>query len=321
MGKFVLQLPVISSNMKDITGPKMVATMAEYGGMGILHRFTREDIVDDHGIADFEESKNLCTELWRHSGLVNMDQDPTDLFGVSVGVQESDKERFDKLYEAGAKIFCVDVAHGHHVLVKKMISWIRGKCFNTVCIIAGNVATPQGARDLVEWGADIVKIGIGPGDVCMTRKNTGVGVPQLYALKEIRNTCPNIVMIADGGIKSTGDIAKALKYANAVMVGSFIAGTSETPGHVYENPEGQYYKVYGGSASGERKVQNGQHHKHVEGIVKMVPFRGKAKFILRKIKENLQSAFSYSGAMTLPEFQNKAILKEISGGAKQESKL
>jgi len=105
------------------------------------------------------------------------------------------------------------------------------------------------------------------------------------------------------------------------MLGSFLAGTSETPGHVYETPEGQYYKVYGGSASGERKVQNGQNNKHVEGVVKMVPFRGKVKYILRKIKENLQSSFSYSGANNLIEFQNKSVLKEISSGAKQESKF
>lgn len=319
MGKFKLQLPVISANMKDITGPKMVLAMATHGAIGILHRFIKEGEGDDYGVSDFQESIDLLQPETFNDGF----NTPKLLghLGVSVGVQEMDKERFRRLHGCGAQIFCIDVAHGHHILVKNMIEWVRTMYSPSICIIAGNVATAKGAKDLIEWGADIIKVGIGPGDVCMTRKNTGVGVPQLHALKEIREANPDIKMIADGGIKSTGDIAKALKYANAVMIGSFIAGTSETPGHVYENPDGKYYKVYGGSASGERKVQNGQSHKHVEGIVKMVDFRGKVKYILRKIKENLQSAFSYSGANNLAEFQQKAVLREISGGAKQESKL
>lgn len=312
MGKITLTLPVISANMKDITGPKMVLAMAEHGGLGILHRFVQD------------QSNPVCAAVQEYKNTIDLmeevDMPFHNMVGVSVGVQESDKFRFEALYKAGARIFTVDVAHGHHILVKNMIRWITENSYD-VCIIAGNIATVQGAKDLMEWGADIVKVGIGPGDVCMTRKNTGVGVPQLHALEEIRNALPNIKMISDGGIKSTGDIPKALKYANAVMVGSFIAGTSETPGHVYESPEGQYYKVYGGSASGERKVQNGQSFKHVEGVVKMIPFRGKVKYILRKIRENLQSAFSYSGANSLEEFQKKAILKEISGSAKQESKI
>ena len=315
MGKFNLRLPIISANMKDITGPKMALTMAMHGGMGILHRFVKEGENDDNGLSDFEEAKSLICSKCVPNYYWNR-------LGVSVGVQEHDRERCDALIQAGAQIICIDVAHGHHILVKNMIEWIRGNYDEKICIIAGNVATASAACDLTEfWGADIIKVGIGPGEVCMTRRNTGSGVPQLHALKAIRDANPNIKMIADGGIKSTGDIAKALKYANACMVGSFIAGTSETPGHVYENPDGDYYKVYGGSASGEHKVKNGQSHKHVEGVIKMVEFRGKVKYRLRKIKENLQSAFSYSGASNLNEFQEKAVLREISGGAKMESKL
>lgn len=328
MGKFSLELPIISANMKDITGPKMADKMVECGGMGILHRFKKEDNLDDYGIEDFEETWKLILNQDRSvttKEKKSKTPEPQYRFGVSIGVQESDKDRFESLYRCGARIFCVDVAHGHHVLVRNMIKGMRSVCdqnyWEEVCIIAGNIATAKAAKDLTEWGADIVKVGIGPGEVCMTRKNTGVGVPQLHALKEIRENCPDILMVADGGIKSTGDIAKALKYANAVMVGSFIAGTSETPGHVYESPDGKYYKVYGGSASGENKVKNGQSNKHVEGIVKMVDFRGKVKYRMRTIKENLQSAFSYAGANNLKEFQEKAILREISGGAKMESKL
>ena len=327
MGKFTLALPVISANMKDITGPKMSTAMFSEGGMGILHRFVKEEESSKYGyVEDLQSAASMIYDI-------NKKLDWTNRFsrvGVSVGVQDSDYIRFEKLCEAGAKIFCVDVAHGHHILVKNMIKYMRESAYygnqhngrnDDLCIIAGNVATVKGASDLIEWGADIIKVGIGPGGVCMTRKNTGIGVPQLHALKAIREANPDIKMIADGGIQSTGDIAKALVHANAVMVGSFIAGTSETPGHVYETPDGQYYKVYGGSASGERKVQNGQSNKHVEGVVKMIPFRGKVKYRLRTIKENLQSAFSYTGANNLKEFQERAVLNEISGGGKAESKL
>ena len=157
--------------------------------------------------------------------------------------------------------------------------------------------------------------------VCETRKNTGVGVPQLGALDSIREACPDIKIIADGGIKSNGDIAKALKFADAVMIGSFISGTSETPGHVYEDKDGKFYKTYGGSASAENKVKNGGNNAFVEGVMTTVPFRGHVKHILRKTKGNLQSSFSYSGAWNLKEFHEKAEFIFITGGGKSESKI
>ena len=334
VGGFTLQLPVISANMRDITGPKMVVAMTAAGGFGILHRFNNaDDAVDEY--------RKTCARLVAHYNTLRaksgIKQFPKtykfrNAFGVSIGVKKADRQRFHRLWDAGARVFCIDVAHGHHILVKEMITWIRkdiqkmgavtkGKNFMPPYIIAGNVATPEGAADLISWGADCVKVGIGPGEVCDTRKNTGAGVPQLSALQTIREANPDIIMIADGGIKSTGDIAKALKYANAVMVGNFISGTSETPGNVYQNPDEQFYKTYGGSASGERKVSNGQEHAFVEGRIKTVPFRGHVKYILRKIKENLQSSLSYSGVDNLYDFRKYAELIEISGGGQRESKI
>lgn len=322
LGPLKLKLPVISANMKDITGPEMVKAMHVDGGLGILHRFD-----NDSGMSNFKQS---C-ELLDPSGKKNI----FSYIGVSVGVQESDKQRFIDLLEAGAKTFCIDIAHGHHKKMKDMLHFMNksingvyltqsNKVVNRedVLIIAGNVATDIGAQDLFSWGANVVKVGIGPGSCCQTRNNTGVGVPQLHALKEIREACgKDALIISDGGLKTSGDVAKALKYANAVMVASMISGTTETPGHVYENEKGQFYKVLGGSASGERKVQNGGKKTFVEGMVKEVPFRGKVKFILRNIHQCLQSSFSYSGAFNLKEFQEKAVLKPISGGTKSESKL
>ena len=295
-----LTLPIISANMKTITGVNMTWKMHQQGGMGILHRFN----TIEEAISDYNQIAN------------------SKICGVSIGVQEEDKERFDKLYQAGARIFCIDVAHGHHILVKNMTKWIKAKQLNDITLITGNIATGDGAYDLVDWGADVVKVGIGPGSVCTTRQRTGVGVPQLSALDEVYNVLKgqgkiDIKIIADGGITSVGDIAKALKFADFVMIGSMFAGTSETPGHVYKNPEGQFYKVYGGSASGENKGEN----KFVEGMMKTIPFKGKVKYILREIREGVQSAFSYVGASNMAEYKERCEFQFITGGSSRESKF
>jgi IMP dehydrogenase len=294
-----IRIPVISANMKTITGTKMSRTMLGSGAWSILHRFN----TIDEAVCEYEK----VGYNW---------------VGVSIGVQEEDKKRFQKLYDAGARIFCIDVAHGHHILVKNMISWIRNNTSSTpVTIIAGNVGTGDGAYDLVEWGADIVKVGIGPGSVCQTRQRTGVGVPQLHALEDVWRVLKlhgkKAGIIADGGITTVGDIAKALKFADIVMIGSMIAGTSETPGNVFRDPNGKFYKVYGGSASAENKGGN----KFVEGMMKTVPFIGKVKYILREIEDGLKSSFSYVGANNLKEFQQLCEFQPISNNSAIESKL
>jgi IMP dehydrogenase len=246
--------------------------------------------------------------------------------GVSIGVQEDDKKRFDNLYDAGARIFCIDIAHGHCTLMEKILKWISGKNLKNILIIAGNIATGDGAYDLCDWGADIVKVGTGPGSACLTRKNAGVGVPQLYALESVseefeKQGIKNKKIICDGGMSSSGDIAKALKYADAVMLGGMLAGTTETPGNVFTDENGRFYKVYAGSASGENKTSNGGVNEFVEGVSKTIEFRGHAKHILRQIKHGLQSSFSYVGAHNLSDFQEKCEFINISDGGRTESKL
>lgn len=319
-GFFKLPLPIISANMKDITGPKMVVEMFQNGGLGILHRFSNEDTLEksiEYAVNEFKTSMK---------GIKDLNPDPRiDLayhVGVSIGVNEADKRRLEALYAAGAKLICIDIAHGHCLKMKNMLEYIREIYEDdNLYVIAGNIASVQAAKDLLEWGANCVKVGIGPGEQCETRKNTGVGVPQLSAVKNIREAFPKAHIISDGGIKNNGDIAKALKYSNAVMVGSMLSGTSETPGDVFKNKQGQFYKVFGGSASAENKTKSGMANAFVEGVVSEVPFKGHAKYILRQAKENLQSAFSYQDSFTLPEFQQKAVLVRISGGGKQESKI
>lgn len=312
IGNAKLKLPVISSNMKTITGPKMAATISKYGGIGLLHRFC----TIEQNVEMYKEANSLVVEPY------------TENIGVSIGVKEDDKERFEKLYMAGSRIFCIDVAHGHHIHVKNMLKWINNDILiwdrsgrSKVTIIAGNIATPEAYYDMCQWGADAVKVGIGPSPVCRTRYNTGVGVPQLYALQSILEESMKIEnpihIIADGGISHVGDISKALKYADAVMIGSMIAGTSETPGQVFRNEDNEFYKVYGGSASGENKGEN----RFVEGVVKTVKFRGKVKYILREIEQGLQSAFSYTGSNNHMEYQSNCELIRISSGSNKESKI
>jgi len=309
LGNHLFRLPIISANMKTITGPNMASMMSDYGGLGILHRFS-----------SIEDNVNMYHDA------VNQCNVPIDAkIGVSIGVQDEDKERFEKLYEFGARIFCIDIAHGHCIHTKNMLKYVNGYIPSNIrkqcTIIAGNIATPNAYYDLTEWGADAIKVGIGPGFACRTRNQTGVGYPQLSALDEIHEQSLSQIktpsIIADGGIKCVGDIAKALKFSDMVMVGNLIAGTTETPGNVYKAPDGTYYKTYGGSASGENKGQN----KFVEGVTSTVPFKGKVKYILKEITEGLQSSCSYVGAHNLHEFKQKCEFVHISGGASQESKF
>jgi IMP dehydrogenase len=310
MGCFELKLPIISANMKTITGVDMALEMYKNGGLGIIHRFY--DIY------------RQCRDFQTIFGETNNNY----ACGMSLGVQDEDKRNFELLINQGVKIICLDVAHGHHKSTKNMLEYINNQLNGKreeYIIIAGNVATAEGYYDLSCWGADAVKVGIGGGSQCLTRKNTGVGVPQLYAIEqcyeERKRQGLKSKIISDGGIKSVGDIAKSLKFADAVMVGSFLAGTVECNGEVFKDTNGNYYKVYAGSASGENKISNGQSTNFIEGTVSQVPFRGRVKYILKEIKEGLQSAFSYVGAYSLSEFKNNCKFIQITEGSQRESKI
>lgn len=295
----ILYLPIISANMPNITGPKMAIAIFNNGGISILPR-TRNIV------KDVEDFKSVIIE-------------PGIEVGVSIGVQDVDRKRFTEFTQNGARIFCIDVAHGHHSLTRNMLNWIfntTGKNRHEYIIIAGNIATSNAAYDLSDWGADIVKVGIAGGSVCRTRYNTGVYVPQLQAIKDVHEAIQTyhlpIQTISDGGISNVEDIAKALRYTDFVMVGGVLAGTAETPGKVYPVPgtdliNRQYYKLYGGNASGENKIANGQRQQFVEGEMKTVPFKGHVEYILKEIKEGLQSAFSYTNALNIEQYKQRVM--------------
>jgi IMP dehydrogenase/GMP reductase len=308
---FKLELPVFSANMKTICESKMAIELYKNGAMGILHRF-----------CTIEEAVNEFQDTVSGIGKTNNGY----LCGVSIGIQEDDKIRFDKLYEVGARIFCIDIAFGHSLNMKNMIRWIRSLNYKDIYIIAGNVATGDGAYDLCEWGSNAIRVGIGGGHACSTRKNTGVGVPQLHAIKNVREEfirqgIKDVKIISDGAIEFVGDICKAMRYSDAVQLGRFLAGTSETPGPVFQNTKGEFYKVYAGSASGESKFSNGQTTDFIEGVAMEIAFRGKVKYLLKSIKDGLRSCYSYCGAFNTKEFQEKCEFVEIGGGGKTESKL
>lgn len=325
MGKFKLRLPVVASNMPDICEYKMAIEMYLNGGLGILHRF----MSIEENIKQFKAVKQSPVIIESLPEFVNDTEDYLKYCcGVSMGVGDSEKERFDTLYQCGAKIFCIDIAHGDCKQMKDMIQWIKSHA-DDIVLIAGNIATARAALNFAEWGVNIAKCGIGPGSVCRTRSNTGVGKPQFSALKEVYEALKGIAdikIISDGGIREAGDVGKAMIYADAIMVGAVLAGTAETPGNVYPEPgtnltNRQYYKMYGGSASAENKRRNGQEGRFVEGEMKKVPFKGHAKYLLREIEDGLKSTLSYNGSKTIKHFKETVKWYRISSGGQRESKF
>ena len=258
--------------------------------------------------------------------------------GAAIGVQVNDMERAEALLAVGADILVLDIAHGHAQHCIKMVKDLRAT-FKHIQIVAGNVASRDGARDLTEAGADAIKVGVGPGSICTTRIVTGFGVPQLTAIMDsvagVADTGRNVPVIADGGIKTSGDMVKALAAgANTVMIGSMFAGTEEAPGAtVIRN--GRKYKVVRGMASlgaamGRKAVEKEGGDESAEtqvdwdkvvpeGVEAVVPYRGNIDEVLFQLVGGLRSGMSYGGAQTIPDLQQNAEFIEITPAGIRES--
>lgn len=293
--------PIIPANMLTVTGREMAMAVSDSGGLSILNRFI-----------PFQEQIDIAKEMCNKFNHSNR-------FAVSVGIKLEDRENVRKFQEVGVRIICVDIAHGDSARCMEMVSWIRKEC-SGVFVIAGNVATKEGARRLWHAGANAVKVGVGPGSLCTTRIETGNGVPQLTALMEVReaqkmikyaNRADDYYIISDGGIKSAGDVVKALCLSDMVMIGNLFAGCEEAPGNRIMGSDGNSYKEYVGSSTHKTS--------HVEGVAAFVPYKGTYQHVLNRLLEGLRSGCSYQGVQNLHDLKCSTNFVKITSAGLRES--
>ncbi len=295
-----LKVPFISSNMDTITEANMAIAMDKEGGFGIIHRF----------ISTEDQVKQV--RMIKEAGVKNI--------GASIGVNLDFKDRARLLINEGVNVITVDIAHGHSIAMIETLRWLKDT-YPSIEVIAGNVATPQGTLDLIKAGADAIKVGIGPGSMCTTRVITGCGVPQLTAIALCAEVAMehNVPVIADGGVKTSGDIVKAFSVgANTVMLGSILAGTLETPGEIRKGR-----KLYRGMASKSAQVSwRGGVPKGMapEGESTYVAIKGHVADVINEFSGGLRSGMSYINATNLNEVRDKSNFMEMSGSGLYESR-
>jgi len=301
LGDIGLDLPIISSPMDTVTELDMLVAMEMNGGLGIIHRYNS---IDDQ------------SKLVKQAKVVGVDN-----VGAAIGVTGDYLERAQALVEAGANVLCVDVAHGHHSMMKTALTNLKQifRWDSGVHIMAGNVATGEGACALAEWGAHSVRVGIGGGSICSSRLVSGHGKPTFQTIIDcVEAGCP-IPIIADGGMKTSGDIVKALAAgADFVMLGSMLAGTDQSPGQVFDAGN-KKYKVYRGMASSEAQINWRGKTSTPEGISTTIPYKGDVNGILADLKGGIQSGMSYSGVRTINDLQAKAKFVQQTTAGQAES--
>jgi len=314
----------------NLVTAKVGTTLAEAQDILQKHRIEKLPVVDSSGLL-----KGLITikDIEKAITYPNSSKDSRGrlITGAAVGVDATSKDRVDALVKAGADVITVDTAHGHSKNVMEMVKHIR-QTYPDIIICAGNVVTPEGTEALIKAGADVVKVGVGPGSICTTRIVTGVGMPQVSAVIKCSEAARKHgkTIIADGGIKFSGDITKILALgANSVMVGSLLAGCDESPGEVILF-QGRTYKVYRGMGSMGAMKQGskdryGQHDvddfdKLVpEGIEGRVPYKGSVSGLLHQLLGGLRSGMGYLGAKDIQDLQAKAEFVRISTQGLRES--
>jgi len=316
---------------KDVVTAKPGVTLDEAKEILHNHRIEKLPIVDDSGII-----KGLITskDITNNTDFPNASKDKKGrpLVGAAVGVKGDFLERSESLLEAGADVLVVDIAHGHSENALSTVKNIK-KAFPDCELIAGNIATAQGAEDLIKAGVDAVKVGVGSGSICITRVITGSGVPQLTAVMDCAKIGRDhgVPIISDGGTRTSGDATKALASgASSVMVGSMLGGTDESPGTVLTK-NGKRFKVYRGMASlaaslGRKSKETGitsfdddLNDYVAEGVEAMVPYKGTVVDILKQLSGGVRSGLSYCGAHTIPQMQENAEFIKMSRAGFAES--
>jgi len=357
----ILKIPVVSAPMDTVTGYEMAKEMMEWGGVGVLHRF---NTIEEQSlmmkrlyrewesffkIGGMDRTLEDTWEQWRNSYSISNPPDEDDWKNLkdelsftdetikmnkqwlkkplcaAIGVVDDYVERAQELVNNGCNVLLIDVAHGHHKLVKDALRRLKNEVTGNFEIVAGNIATSEAAKDLCDWGADGLRTGIGGGSLCETRIRTGVGIPQITTLMDICPVADNysVPVIADGGIRNIGDVCKGLSCgADSVMLGSLLSGTKESPGcieKIGQWPNEQLFKKYRGSASLNSKLDRGE-EKNVEGNHQIIPYKGKLKRILSDITDGIRSSFSYVGANNISEYHSRVELVEVTQSGILEAK-
>ena len=290
-----LGIPVVAANMDTVCEHEMAAAMGRLGGIGIVHRFMPIEAQADQ----IDMVKEAGADL---------------VVGAAVGTDRDMLDRAKALVAAGADVLVLDIAHGHSDHAIDGVRALKDH-FADIDVVAGNVATLEGGADLADAGADAVKVGVGPGGVCTTRTVAGVGVPQLTAIADV--SVIGVPVIADGGIRGSGDIAKALAAgASTVMVGSMLAGTKESPGEVEQGSNGLQKRIRGMASfeavqaradrAGEDLDEEYLSYRAPEGVEGTVPYKGEVSKLVHHLMAGLRSAMSYTNACTLAEFSDLA---------------
>ena len=306
-----LRIPLLSSAMDTVTESKMAIAIAKAGGLGVIHR--NLDIK-----TQISEIKKVKIKKF--------------LVGAAVGAGPSEFKRADAILKENIDMIVVDTAHGHTKKVSEIIKFIKKRKNKKTALCAGNIATPEAAKFLLKLGVDIIKVGIGPGSICTTRLVAGIGVPQLSAILAVRNGVKNknVKIISDGGIKYSGDLAKAFAAgADAVMVGSLFAGTDETPGKLIRRG-GKLFKSFRGmgsvgamnKGSADRYFQSKQKDiaKYVpEGVEGFAKYKGKVEKIIFKLIGGLKSSMGYLGSKQIKYLRNKPQFVKITKAGFYES--
>ena len=308
--KIALKVPFLSSAMDTVTESKMAVAIAQAGGIGVIHR-------------------NL--NIRKQSQEVMKVKKKKLIVGAAVGTNNEDVDRARSLIDNGCDLIVIDTAHGHSAKVLKVLSKLKKINFN-VPICVGNIATAEASKKLYNSGADIIKVGIGPGSICTTRMVAGIGVPQISAIMEVKGALKNkkIKIISDGGIKFSGDIAKALAAgADAIMMGSIFAGTDESPGKKFKI-KGKLYKQFRGmgsigamsSGSANRYFQKNFKDKSKfvpEGVEGRVEYKGNVSKIIYQLQGGLRSSMGYIGAKDINQIQKMAKFIKITKAGFYES--
>lgn len=314
---YTLDIPLIAAPMASICDGKMANIMMNLGGIGIIHRFNT-----------VEEQLNEVAKVFKlhviQKGPCSKPL-PFPLVAAAVGAKPEDLYRAQELVWASVRIILIDVAHGHHSSVRRMINdlreWREQKNVE-FDIVAGNIATKEAAIDLYDWGADALRVGIGGGSVCETRIRTGVGVPQISSIMDVVDADIDIPIISCGGVRYPGDVAKAIAAgADTVILGSMLAGTDETPGEtMYFGPVGHRIKqkLYHGSASDVQKILSDSILDNIEGTAAMIAVKGPTELVINEILDGLRSSMSYVGATNLSEFYSHSnFIRVTTNGLKE----